>query len=77
MMRAHANILNNTEAREENNCPLASQHPEMMCLKLFSVHTVLLACQLDMSTRPRGEENLSGERAPVTVAVGKSLEAFS
>lgn len=50
MVRAHANILNNTEDwEEENNYPLASRRPDTMYPKLVSEHTVLLACQLNVS----------------------------
>jgi hypothetical protein len=68
MMRAHANILNNTEDREENNCPLASQYPDVMCLRQVSVYTVTLACQPDVSWSYQGRRNLSGEYAPIGLA---------
>lgn len=68
MMRAHANILNNTEDWEENNCPLASRYPDETCLSLASVHTLMLACQLDVSSSYQGRRNLRGEYAPIEPA---------
>lgn len=77
MMRAHANILNNTEDREEeNNYPLASRHPDVTCPKLVSAHTVLLACQLDVSWSSQGRRNLSGEHAPIRLMQASLMEAF-